>query len=457
MLKRLFTFLMIAAILCVSAGCIAETAEEAPAIRLVRDGLPGAGSVVRFSVADAEGNPVSGDMEWSVKAKFAGIKIDQEGNLTIPKSIKPGTEITVRCRVLGAEGEMEAEYPMRSLIAMPEGMNAAIALMKQYPLPDALQTISTEGSDWLPEGAIPQLTGIREVTLEDGELYIVTEKDVANIYVGEISKSGGMPVQDYNSQGDYTLRTAHEARFRVQDLKRNKVIVSVNEYAVVCGQRQLVSGTYTLKTNPVRLEPEATSFSIDLDLQNYPPYTSAVARYCMLQCEVYPDGRALRAGYHFDGDACSFQIEGNFDKKTGKMTRCRLFRWCFGNGAELDAEVELDGDGKIRSVSMQCPGVFIYTLTNGKNDSNIRKLAKSAYFKADLDAEGVEVWMIDVLENEEWITKYFVCDEPLFTRLEDGSLRINTEIRDVNGYGFPYLYLSEIMEPELFSLPAGMQ
>ena len=65
--------------------------------------------------------------------------------------------------------------------------------------------------------------------------------------------------------------------------------------------------------------------------------------------------------------------------------------------------------------------------------------------------------MIDVLENEEWITKYFVCDEPLFTRLEDGSLRINTEIKDVKGYGFPYLYLSEIMEPELFSLPAGMQ
>ncbi len=457
MLKRLFTFLMIAAILCVSAGGIAETAEEAPAIRLVRDRLPGAGSVVHFSVVDAAGNPVSGNMEWSVKAQFAVIKIDQEGNLTIPKSVKPGAEITVRCKVQGAEGEMKAEYPMRSLCEIQEGIEAAMALMKQYPLPDALQTISTEGSDWLPEGAVPQLTGISEVTLEDDELYIVTEKDVANIYVGESKKHNDEPVEDYNSQGDYTLRTAHEARFKVHDLKRDKITVMVNEYAAVCGQRQLVSGIYTLKTNPVRLEPEAMSFSIELDLRDYPPYTYALARYSSLQWEVYPDGRPLRVVYHFDGDECSLQVEGYFDKKTGKLTQCRLSRWRFGSGAELDAEVELDGEGKIKSVSMQCPSGFAYILTNGKNDDNIRNSAKKLYSKVDLDAEGVEVWMIDVLENEEWISKTFVCDEPLFTRLEDGSLRINTEIKDVKGYDFPYRYLSEIMEPELFSMPAGLR
>ena len=41
-------------------------------------------------------------------------------------------------------------------------------------------------------------------------------------------------------------------------------------------------------------------------------------------------------------------------------------------------------------------------------------------------------------------------------RQPDGSLRLNTEIKDVKGRDFPYQYLSELMEPELFSLPTGM-
>lgn len=457
MLKRLFAILMIAVLSLAFAGVIAEETEQAPAFRLERDKLPGAGSVVHFRVVNAEGRPVNGNMEWSVDSPSADIKIDQEGNLTIPGSVKPGTEITVCCKLQGSEGETEVLYPMHSLSAIPKGTEAAIALMKQYPFPEALRMLSTEGKDWLPEGVLPQLTGIRQVTLEDGVLYIETEKDVVNIFIGEIKKSGDVPVQDYNSQDDRTLRTAHEARFTVQDLKKNKIIVLVNEYATVNGRRLLVSGTYTLKTNPVRLEPEAMNFSVDLDLRNYPPYTRSLVRYCTLQCEIFPDGRALRVEYHFDGDKCSFQIQGNFDKKTGKLTDCRLFRWYFEEGgADLDAQVKADGEGKILSVSMQCPGSFAYILTSGNGSSDIRSSAKRMYSKVDLDAEGIEIWRIEVLENERWVTKTFVCNEPLFTRLEDGSLRLNTEIKDVKGRDFPYQYLSELMEPELFSLPTGM-
>ena len=105
---------------------------------------------------------------------------------------------------------------------------------------------------------------------------------------------------------------------------------------------------------------------------------------------------------------------------------------------------------------MQYPGSFAYILTSGNGSSDIRSSVKRMYSKVDLDAEGIEIWRIDVLENERWVTKTFVCNEPLFTRLEDGSLRLNTEIKDVKGRDFPYQYLSELMEPELFSLPTGM-
>lgn len=428
-------------------------------VTLSCDQMPGAGRTLQIRAETEPKNAADKTLEWSVKAGYGTIKIDQNGRLTIPERVAPGTAVTVRCKALGTAGDVEAVLNLTTFVSLPEGYEQAVAVMKQYPLPEALQNLSTEGRDWIPADTVPVLTGIQEVTLEDNELYIVTEKDVANIYVGECSKNGNTWYMDYNSQHDGKIRTKHEARVTIQNAKSHKVIVSVNEYATVRGKRQLVGGTYQLKTNPVRLEPQGSDYQMDLKPEDYPPYTNKTAAYCNLQCEIYPDGRPLRAGYHFDGRQCSFQVYGNFDPKTGKMKECTLNRWYFSGGTDVCAEVKADGNGSLAAVDFQVPSSFAYVFTNGKNDSDIRKRAKTMYHGVDLDAEGIEIWSIDVLEdmNKGWITKTFVCDEPLFTRQEDGSLALNVELKDVKGHDFPYPYLKDFMDSALFSMPCGMK
>ena len=443
----------------IKAAVSVTVLQPVTSVTLSCDRMPAAGRSLQFRAEMEPKNAAEKTLEWSVKARYGSIKIDQNGMLTIPERIAPGTEITVRCRAQGTAGNVEAAQTLTTLASLPDGYEQAVAVMKEYPLPEALQNLSTEGRDWIPADTVPELTGIQEVTLEDNELYIVTEKDVANIFVGESSKNGNTWYMDYNSQGDRKIRTKHEARVAIQDVKSHKVTVLVNEYVIIQGKRQLVSGTYQLKTNPVRLDPQSSNYQIDLKPSDYPPYTNKTAAYCNLQYEIYPDGRPLRAGYHFDGSQCSFQVYGTFDPKTGRMKECTLERWHFARGTDVYATVKVDGSGNLAAVGLQVPSAFAYTFTNGKNDSNIRKRAKTMYHGVDLDAEDIEIWSIEVLEDMKkgWITRTFVCDEPLFIRTEDGSLALNWELKDVKEHSFPYSYLAGLMDPALFSMPRGMK
>ena len=442
----------------IKASVSVTVLQPVTSLTLACDQLPAAGRTLQFRAETEPKNAADKSLEWSVKAGYGSIKIDQNGRLTIPERIAPGTEITVRCRALGTAGSVEAVQALTTLVSLPDGYEQGVAAMKQYPLPEALQNLSAEGSDWIPADSVPVLTGIREVTLEDNELYIVTEKDVANIYIGEESKNGSQWYLDYNSQHDHSIRTKHEARVKIENAKSHRVIVSVNEYVTIRGKKQLVSGLYQLKINPARLEPQSSDYQIDLKPGDYPPYTKKTAAYCNLQCEIYPDGRPLKASYRFDGNQCSFHVSGTFDPKTGKLKECSLNRSHFGGGNDIYAEVKVDGSGKLAVVDFQVPSSFAYIFTSGRNSKEIRKRAKTMYNGVDLDAEGLEIWSIEVLENmsKGWVTKTFVCEEPLFTRLEDGSLAINTDVKDVKGHDFPYRYLSALMDPALFSMPRWM-
>ena len=420
--------------------------------------LASAGRTLQFKAVAEPKNAADKTLEWSVKAKYATIKIDQNGRLTIPENIAPGIEITVRCRALGAGGEVEAVRTLTTLPPLPDGFEQAVAELKQYPLPEKLRNLSTDGRDWIPQDTVPALTGIREVTLEDNVLYVATEKDVANIYIAETDKSGNKCYQEYNSQGDRKIKTKNEARLSIQNVKNHQVSVSVIEYVTIRGKKQMVSGWYKLKTNPVRLEPQSSDYQIDLKPGDYPPCTAKTVKYCNLQCEIYPDGRPLRAEYHFDSDKGSFQIRATFDPKTGKLKECELTRSYFDGKTDLAADVKADSSGSLTFVDIQVPSRFAYLFRNGKNDQNIRKSAKKMYPGADLDAEGIEIWSLEVLEDMKngWVTKTFVCDEPLFIRQEDGSLALNAEVKDVKGHDFPFSHLSALMDPALFSLPCGM-
>ena len=426
-------------------------------VTLECDQLPAAGRTIRFKAVTEPKNAADKTVEWSVEAKLGAIRIDQDGSLKIPEKIAPGTEITVRCKALGTAGNVEAVRTMMTQIPLPDGFEKAVAGMKQYPLPDALQDLSTDGSGWIPADTVPVLTGIREVTLEDNVLNVVTEKDVPNIYVGELDRNESQVYTDYNSQHDREIRTKHEARVKLENPKAHKVYISVNEYVTIRGKRQMVSGQYLLKTNPLSLEPQSSNYSIDLNPKDYPPYTAKTAPHCNLQCTVWPDGRPLQAGYHFDGHESSFQINGYFDPNTGKLTECRMMRWYTGGGAELCAEVTTDGSGNLAKIDYQMPSRFIYTFTNGKDNSDIRKRAERMNSGVDLDAEGIEIWLIEFVEdmNKGWVTETFVCDEPLFIRAEDGSLALNRDLKDVKGRDFPHPYLCELMDPALFSMPRG--
>lgn len=443
----------------VNAAVKVAVLQPVTAITLSCGQLASKGRTLHFNAEIEPKNAADKTLEWSVKAKNTSISIDQQGNLTIPEHIAPGTEITVRCRALGTGGEVAAEQILLSQVKLPDGFEEAVSFMKQYPMPEALQNLSTEGRDWIPEDLIPELTGIQEVTLEENELYITTEKDVANIYIGESSKSGNTWYQDYNSQGDPQIHTKHEARLTLQNPKSHLITVSVNEYVTIRGKKQLASSIYTLKTNPVRLEAESMSNYIDLKPTDYPPYTKKLARYCDLQYDIYPDGRPLRAEYHFDGDKCSFQLGGRFDPQAGKLKECSTFHWYFDGETDVVARVKVDQEGKLYQVDFQIPSCFGYTFTNRKQDQDVRRLVQTWYSGLNLDAENIEVWSIEILENFStgWETKYFVCDEPLFVRQEDGSLLLNAGVKGIRGAVFPCAYLSEIMDPALFSMPRGLE
>lgn len=165
------------------------------------------------------------------------------------------------------------------------------------------------------------------------------------------------------------------------------------------------------------------------------------------------------AKYHFDGDKCTFQLGGRFDPQTGKLTECSMLHWYFGGETDVHAQVKVDQEGRLSKVDFQIPSCFGYTFTNRKQDQDVRRLVQTWYSGLNPDAEDIEVWSIEILENFNtgWETKYFVCDEPLFIRQEDGSLLLNASVKGIRGAAFPCAYLSEIMDPALFSMPRGLE
>lgn len=338
-----------------------------------------------------------------------------------------------------------------SMLAKPMEKISALVI------PDSLLHPGMTADDWYaPETEIPKLTEIAEWKIEDKKLCVTMKSRINNILIIEYN-SEGFVVNRYDSYSDKAVDDGGVNGRMPMKSPLNRAEIRTSEAVPSDGdgiRETFYEQVYSLKGREKTLKLEGYTVSEVFPAADYPPYGEKRDNSVTVTRELRTDLTMSRISCDFGRNYAYMDISARFDED-GVLSFCEVLRSCSaGKGNELVVRVGLDGKGKTDFVNLQLPGEFTLHVEREKNNGFLRPDAQAIYTKDALRNPSVTLWQASLRQGDgDWSEVLFASEEDLFSIGTDGSFRLNTEAKDLNGEPFAWNMLSPMLPDGFLTMP----
>lgn len=413
-------------------------------VTLSRKGDVVPGKKIPFTAAFEPKNAGNKQVEWSLEETELA-EINKKGMLSVSADCPPGTKLTVRCRALGSGIPVETAEEIEVGLPLSQQERKGFEQLKELALPGPLQHVTTDGRSWHEDFGLPEVAKISSVSLVGKLLTVETDRDVAHIDITEYDADGYIKAHEITERRD-----RNKASLQLVNPQQNRVRVLIYEDLEVNGKKETnYTHSYILQLEPLSLKASGDKKYSDADGEAWAPYQKKNKKLIRLAAEVCPDGLTKYVHYYFENKTGHLSMSANFNDE-GEYLDASVMRTPASGNIRSSVMMDSTGEGYYYRLIFDYYG---FDMQRVNYDPKNKEYYAQKYPGKELDDPAVHIWILCMIIDHTGKPKVFATTEDLFVHMEDGTVRMNTEIQDLNGKPFPWPFLADLVNPNTLAYP----